>query len=195
MSFPPNNQFEGILRVWNSYRIPKIELSSSNPTKEQFNLSQIFQYDSMEDDYFAHFASKGNENTKPYIQVHFINNKLILTNYSILSHDTNLSIHSWVVKGCNDGMNWNIVHQMNNTTDLYYSANKTYEIDGIYPPYSYYILQMTEPILNGEKVDWTMRVRHLELFGDLVINNPVTCGNKITTIYSAFLISLVMIYL
>ena len=196
INFPANNQFIGILRLWNSYNIPKIELSSSNPTEEQFNLSQIFQYDSMETGYFAHFASTGSINQKPYIQVHFINHKLILTNYSLLSHNKN-SIHSWAVKGCNDGINWNILHQMDNTTDLDNSANITYGIDEINSKsYSYYRLELTAPILyNGDEESWTLRIRHLELFGDLVINNPVTCGNKIISIPSAFLFSLVMIYL
>ena len=193
MNFPPNNQFDGVLNVWNCHHVPKIDISSSNPTDPaKFNLSNIFVFETTSEDPFPHFASEGNSTNKPFIKVHFTNQKLILTHYSLMSHDER-SIRSWAIKGSNDDQSWKELHSTDNSTDLLDKKNQTYNITEVFPPYSYYLLELTESIGDDPHEGWTMRIRHFELFGDIIRLNPYTCGQTMMVKHDFFLLVLIML--
>ena len=190
MNFPPNNQFNGILRVWNCHHVPEINISSSKSTdSKKFNLSNIFVF---EEEDFPHFASEGNITNRPFIKVHFTNQKLILTDYALLSHDLK-SIRSWALKGSNDDQSWKELHSIDNSTDLLDKGNKTYHITEVYPPYSYYLLELTDSVGDGDNEGWTMRIRHFELFGDIVRLNPYTCDQAMIDKHALLVLVMIML--
>ena len=100
-------------------------------------------------------------------------------------------MRSWELKGSNDNDNWITIHEKTNTDELL--NTNTYKIEKEFPPFSYFMLEMSQPIVDTNN-NWTMRVRHFDLFGDVVKIHPQTCSLEKNFSYLYYIITLMIIY-
>ena len=171
MIFYPNDNFDGLLRHWVEYGYPHVEINNSKADDESHNINSIFNYSNTH--VFVHFVTTGSVDSFPYIQVHLKYAKFQVTHYSLWSHDSDSHyMRNWKLEGRTDENEFIVLDSKNNCTDLINSSNKTYPINENNGYYSYFKLSMTGP--TGK--DWSMRIKHFELFG--ILANNITHRQK-----------------
>ena len=161
-----SNEFKGVIRSFSDIQTPQLEIISygrEGKNQEKNNLL-IFTYKTEKQS--PHLCLYGNEEYKfPFVDFHFPNEKIIVSNYTIRSHvsDTDY-LRSWKLLGSKDGGKWRELHVKSPCDDLKNGNTMTYEITNKNNVFSYSTLRlaMTGPSANGDK---GLRILNIDFYG------------------------------
>ena len=136
------NEFKGLIRSFANLDFPALELENS-PNEKNWVISNIFKFNSNPDEHYA--SLPGSESELPFVQFYWPENKIILTAYSINSHNDNRYIlRSWNISVSNDGTNWMVIDYHKGINDLSNGNTKTFYISNVGNiAYSYIKIMMT----------------------------------------------------
>ena len=166
---------KGVIRCFSDYGVPNLRVESSK-YDEAHPLNSIFDY--VTDDAQYHFVS-GEAN--PFIKISFPKQKLFLKNYSLQSHRSQYwYMQTWKLSGSINGNKWIPLHSVYKKNYLIDGSIGTFPSNETRIGFSHFKIEMTGETIYPDK---TMRVMHIELFGNLV-SNIKSCKKKTNNSFS-----------
>ena len=126
MIFPVNSdKLNGALKSYKTNGTPAIQLIPSS-TESAYSVSNILDYDSA----VSHWASSNNEGLNANLIVKFVDDRFLVTHYSIRSHPNSYYyMQAWTLEGSTDNVNYEMLHKKTQNTDLINNGIGQYKIN------------------------------------------------------------------
>lgn len=161
IEFDPLHPFKGVISYFSPIEDEseiKVEASSSSYYGDVHNLL-------LQDRRPLYWESEDRDGS--YVEFDLINKQLEVNAYSLRSNDVEtdeLDPKSWILAGSNDHEDWQTLHQIDNTMDLYGSnAEGFYEVES-QGSFRYLRVQITGPNHRG---NFILRLARVEFYGRL----------------------------
>ena len=160
MIFPVNSdKLNGALKSYKTKGTPAIQLIPSSTIASDFSVSNILDYNSAD----SHWASNSNEGFNANLVVKFVDDRFLVTHYSIRSHpSSDCYMQAWTLEGSIDNDKYEMLHNKTKNDDLINSGIGEYKINPRKKGFRYFRIKQTmKTILNHEN----MRISGLDFFG------------------------------
>ena len=172
-----NGDFNGVIHSYSISKVPQLKFNYTT-SYDVYTFDNIFDYNVSNLKHYCSIATNDSFKDPPFIQIEFPRNELIINEYSLSSHYTqNLYLQSWNFSASQNEVDWDILHSIQNSSDLISSSVGRFLVNDSNKRYRYFKLQMTGPTLSGDKM---LRIDNIELFG--ILYTWCTCFIKKTVI-------------
>lgn len=162
--YDPETPFKGIIAKMLTQEEGSVRVEASDTESDNYPEYLIEQEDRR-----THWESPPNKR-EPYVQFEFSGHKVLLTGYVLQSGDNSTDDRdpaTWLVTGSNDGEEWFILDDQEDTRALtgakitqYFECTEKESDES----FKYIKIQMVEPNHRG---DWVFRLSQVEFYGIL----------------------------
>lgn len=164
IEYSPENQFCGIIHNILTEKSGSVLVEASD-TYSDFYPEYLIE----QEDRLTHWETSSRK-PNPWVKFEFVDYKVKLSGYVLQSTEIatdDLDPNSWIVVGSNDGEEWFILDDQEDTralsgpkvTEYFHCSEKESE-----EAFKYIKIQMVEPNYHG---DWTFRLAQVEFFGTI----------------------------